>query len=858
MNHQNSKQNNSSLNINCMSTIKTYIEYSSSNFQVNKKLFDLDKFSAGKLEINNFKEVNASLEKTRAIYFDKTIFSLLDKQKMPEKEYHYLFYILFLQENFRLFAIQLGHKNFCKFFRKFFNSCIKSSLFNEEEIAAYIDFYLLLLFQLITKSKNEFDFLKLKQKSIINLKTIDTVNQKYLKFLIKYILALVNVLDSTKEEYKDYQINIFNAFLKIEDTFFNEYYLRQLNKIFLKKGIYSFDNNFIQHILYPIIYKNNKKSIYDFSLFSSGFTNCILKYIPKYYNNKNNNILLYTQGSPFYFLSIPILINILQEMTDNNDLIQNLLFKFLDPFNSKINLFIDDDNKLKVAEYLLTDTINNKIIKNHLDIFEVIKPYFKINNNKNNNNYFEYLFYDLTIEKYISFYYSYLSDKNKDNNNNINDTSLNNSLSQSQDYDEYLNDNISKKKTNKNYIDLIIDKFNNTDNHFIKKYFNKIYDNNNTNNNINFNIDEFLTNINIEELFILLDIIYSISIKSNEVEIIKECILDVRKSIKYIISKSFKEKKFNCIIFNFINNIDKKYLPLSSEFDIMTSNTDLMNISFVDFIKTYPLFLIFVLNYYPKYNLEISQFFQILQSFMIGYKNNVFNQIDENIIQYNHTLQINYLTIVYIIIEKILDIYNNKDNNINSIDKVIIRYLPYCLNCQKKQKNPFILSKYLSKCIYCGENALFVNTNLYDYLINNKNEIKNFINECIFPVITSLTCNILYKFMVKYEKRNINSMFCYHLYYKIMSEHFAFLNNVKLKIGKNIPFIIDTNCEINNKEGVLEENIKIFFEKYITEKNKYPFKIIYETIQNDEFISFNSFRKTIKHESKLAKFKYNI
>ena len=91
-----------------------------------------------------------------------------------------------------------------------------------------------------------------------------------------------------------------------------------------------------------------------------------------------------------------------------------------------------------------------------------------------------------------------------------------------------------------------------------------------------------------------------------------------------------------------------------------------------------------------------------------------------------------------------------------------------------------------------------------------------------------------------------------------MKEHFAFLNYIKLKIGKNIPFVVDPKCEINNQEGVLEAHINNFFEKYITEKHKYPFREIYENIENDSFDIFNSYRKTIKHESELNKFKYNI
>jgi hypothetical protein len=89
-----------------------------------------------------------------------------------------------------------------------------------------------------------------------------------------------------------------------------------------------------------------------------------------------------------------------------------------------------------------------------------------------------------------------------------------------------------------------------------------------------------------------------------------------------------------------------------------------------------------------------------------------------------------------------------------------------------------------------------------------------------------------------------------------MSEHFQFLNEIKLIIGKNIPFVIDPNCDINNKEGSLEEYMNIFFERYLTNQNKYPFKAIYDTIDKDNYESFNSFRKTIKHECLLAEHRY--
>jgi hypothetical protein len=328
--------------------------------------------------------------------------------------------------------------------------------------------------------------------------------------------------------------------------------------------------------------------------------------------------------------------------------------------------------------------------------------------------------------------------------------------------------------------------------------------------------------------------------------------------IKCIIIKTFKEKKFNCSIFNFILNVEQKYLPLSSEFNIIKCNEILLKNSFVHFIKTYPIYIIFIINYFTKNNLQISELFSLLKSFMEGYNKKVFNSIDENMNEYNHTLQINYLNIIYFIINKILNIYycGDKNNNDSNITKIKIVYLTYCINCQKKIKDPLLFSKYLCQCNYCGEKFLYINSHLDNYIYNNKNETKKFIDECIFDVITGITCNILYKFKVKYDNRNINSMFCYNLYYKIMSEHFQFLNEIKLIIGKNIPFVIDPNCDINNKEGSLEEYMNIFFERYLTNQNKYPFKAIYDTIDKDNYESFNSFRKTIKHECLLAEHRY--
>ena len=863
-------QRNSLSNNNCMSTIKTYIEDSSTNFNINKEIYNIDEFDAGKLKIYKYQNRKTSLDEIQAIYFDKTIYSLLGKKKMNKSDYFYFLYIFFIQETYRSYVIQLGHKNFSKFLKKFFNSCKKSNIFTNYDIAEYIDCYMLSLYQLITGIKNENNISKLKEKQIRNLKDLDSVDKKYMKLLVKYILAFCNILEYTKE-YKNYPNIIFDSFSNIKDIFFHEYFMKQLNKIYLNKGLYIHGKKIIQKLFYSIIYNDNKKSIYDFTKLTSYLINSVLHY-QFYYLPKNIKVpLIYMDNSPFYFLNIVILIQVLNNMYVNKDLIQKITFKFIDFFNNKINLFIDDGNKLRVAEYLLTDSINNKLIFKFLDIIKIIQPYFIIeesNINNNNKNYFDYLFFDLTIDKYIINNFV-----DNSNSQNIDTKDMNYSIasiSQEIDIDNSFNNNNNNINiySEKDYIKLILNKFTHSNDYFINKYFN-------TNDNNKINIENNNENINekgnfeenesekklsekcIEELFILLDILYYISLKFCQ-EIKQKSILDIKKIIKFIIIKSFEEKKFNCTIFNFILNIDKIYLPLSSDFNIINSNEILMKKSFIHFIKTYPLYIIFIINYFPKNNFDISEFFSVLKSFMIGYLKNVFNSIDENMNEYNHTLQLNYLSIIYFIINQILYIYNYKDKSNNELYdiKVKILHLPYCINCQKKIKCPLIFSNYLSQCNYCGEKSLYINTNLYDYIFNKKNEIKKFIDECVFHVITGITCNILFKFKVKYEKRNINSMFCYNLYYKIMSEHFQFLNNIKLIIGKNIPFVVDINCDINNREGALEEYMNTFFERYLTNKSKYPFKSIYETIDKDNFESFNSFRKTIKHECELSKHKY--
>ena len=112
----------------------------------------------------------------------------------------------------------------------------------------------------------------------------------------------------------------------------------------------------------------------------------------------------------------------------------------------------------------------------------------------------------------------------------------------------------------------------------------------------------------------------------------------------------------------------------------------------------------------------------------------------------------------------------------------------------------------------------------------------------------------------KIEKKEETTLFSYSLFYKVMNEHFKFLNYIKVILGINIPFVVDidniANKTMNSSEGLLEININNFFEKLLTNKCKYPFEYIYKTICDDNFKSFNIIRKTIKHESILAMNKY--
>jgi hypothetical protein len=396
------------------------------------------------------------------------------------------------------------------------------------------------------------------------------------------------------------------------------------------------------------------------------------------------------------------------------------------------------------------------------------------------------------------------------------------------------------KELNKDAINtnIIIKKFSFSQDLFINYYFN---DNNQTKSDEDTNI--ILSQKNLEALFILLDIIYKFSIESDDEKKVEESIKDIQRLIILIITKTYEEKKYNCTIFNFLLNIDPKYFPSKIDFDIFSSNsTILLQKSFPDFIKTYPYFIIFVINYFSKRNENIKQFLEYIREFIEGYSQKVYEIIDKD---YKSSLQLDYLKIFYFVINQILIIYLGiNTENIFTTNKIV--YLPYCIRCFEKLKNRIVLSKYLSRCYYCGEKNLFINANLNRYLSKHKNEVNKFAQENIWKALTNITEKIIMQFKEKYEKRNDLQLFSYYLHYKIMDEHFQFLNEVQHMIGKNIPFVNDN----------LNKIINIFFENYFTKNKQYPFAEIYKTIKCDEYIQFNCYRKTIKHESSLLNNKY--
>ena len=862
--------NDSLRNSDYMSPVKTHIE-KSSNYPVTNFLYELKSTDSAKLELNSYKNRDITLVQIQAILFDKTIFALLNEQKFSNNDYRLLFYIFFNRNDYFKYKVKCGHLSFEKYFKKYFNACIDHKkeggiIFSNFDIAEFINLYIYELFKAMTKEKikeinSANDIKNLSVDKITNLGKFDEINLKFIRNLIKYILAFCNILQYSKY-YDNYHNIIFEKFNEIKDITFHAYFMKQVYKIFINKGIYKHGNELIMNLFYPIIHQNKKISPIDLKPKNfQGFPliNIMLSYIPKFYKNEKNINFDYANGSPYYFLNFIVLMKTMDDLLLNENIKEKLLFKFANAFNSFINLFIDDGSQLKVAELILTDTVNDKIILRNFERMKLIKPFIQNMDNLNNNGqywqYFEYLFYDLGSDIYLLHYY-----ENKNSAKNI-ILNQNNTIIYSQSLSQDLNSNsfiINNNFKNNvfNYEKILINKFMSSNDIFIQKYF-----------NINFedtieeeNIEDILKQKNLESLFILLDIIYNVSIKFKDDNLIKKSIKDVQKIIKQIIIKSYEENKFNCTIFNFILLVDEKYIPSSNDFDIILSNVNiLLNNSYKEFINTYPSYIIFIINYFPKYNYDITKFFEIIKSFIEGYASNVFAYLDKNPKGgHDHTLQINYLNLIYFILRQMINIHLGKITD-EDIYKNLKLHLPYCIKCKKKLYNYLIHSKYLSQCFYCAEKFLYINTNdLYSYLIQGKKHVEKFVEENFFKIITDITHDILFKFKEKDDNKNKVSLFGYSLYYKIIQEHFQFLNYIQFIIGQNIPFVEDTNILnklCNNKEATFEKIFENLFKEF-ENKNKYPFKDIYDSINNNIFMSFNTYRKTIKHERAIVMNRY--
>ena len=177
---------------NIMSTVITNIEHQTKNFPELEILFKLKSSESAKKEIEKFKSMNSSLEKILATLFDKTIFSLYKRQKMLYKDYRFLFYVFFKNNNYRYFCLNLGHKNFSKFFKKFFNACMENrsddfpshNIFSVYDIGEFINCYICELYKLLSKDENIINIEKAEDIEELHAKKKDAI--KNVKELLGY------------------------------------------------------------------------------------------------------------------------------------------------------------------------------------------------------------------------------------------------------------------------------------------------------------------------------------------------------------------------------------------------------------------------------------------------------------------------------------------------------------------------------------------------------------------------------------------------------------------------------------------------------------------------------------------------
>ena len=112
-------KNSSTGNNNYMSTIETNIQNNINSF---KYLINYDRSDGAKADFRDYAKRNTDLQEIQFTLLDKTILSLINKRKLPYKDYQFLFYLFFKRENFRAYTIKFHHKNLGKFLKKFFTT----------------------------------------------------------------------------------------------------------------------------------------------------------------------------------------------------------------------------------------------------------------------------------------------------------------------------------------------------------------------------------------------------------------------------------------------------------------------------------------------------------------------------------------------------------------------------------------------------------------------------------------------------------------------------------------------------------------------------------------------------------------
>ena len=847
------------------SLINPLIEINPNDFEI--KIEDIMEKQKKYFATKQMKSKDSSL-----LFFDKLILSILGKEKYKSKEQFLIFY-LFLQKNnyselFKQKPVLL------KFLHKYFKACVRTKIFHEDEVITYILIYYIRILQVLTKSnENEYDINILIQKKVTMDFSVPSDLLSYFKTLIKYIIALLNLVFFTKNsKYYNLHVIIINFFCYEKIPLLSKYIMKQLHKAFYQKGIYSCGNKLKYHLCeilindFKNISNNEEKSRCDIILYA------LLYPIEKYYDESKIQIDKIENANYIFFNLMK-----LKEAFNTIYIEENLKEKILDYcveivvkpiFHLKLDLFTGL-NELKLASYFLVDSTNDRNIKDRFNyyFFNVIDSYCKQYFNElektddYKNIYYDFLFFDLVLKKIINFNEMGFILPNKSINKEVQKSNFLeyiNSIGIRNKYPlfrkifiDFCHRTIINPPTHKNTED---DDQSEKEYYIIENIYEKYKD-------INDLIDETKNINSLSVLYILLNFCYII-IRSNFSEnLIKETFKKGKEIVRLLLNKIFTKNNFNCEFFDFLIKAHVNFLP--DDFEIFKENQKLLKSSRDQFIITFPLYVIFILNLAQKIKLDVEKFFQFITVYVEGYYKNVFDIIinqknSNNVSIFNNKLHLNYLNLIYFLWEEI--IYTHKklqEQDEFELPQYSARksfHLPYCNYCFKTNKNPVILSNYLSLCKYCGNTNLYINIVLFEFL-SKKNDLEKYINEDINVGITEITVKLLMAFKQKFsENQYIKTIYSYPEIYKMLSMHFNCLNKLNIIGLKKIEFKPNSNAIINSAKGILEENIKSFFDNCVKKKSDYKvneLKAILELFIKGQFNSFNKARKTIKYEQEL-------